>query len=345
MISCTEKPGDINQGGGDGTTGKRLVKETWLDYGKRYENNDLQYTSGYYVWTRYVYSGNQLADIMDGKFKNGGPIEESYGMQFIYDGDKLTEIRVNDEELQSNTYLTYSGEQITELYETYVDGGFSGWYKRNMTYSSDGHLMELTETYDGGDNNRYVLTWSGDNVASVQCFENGSLFRTTNYTYDNKKSAYTEMPEWYAYMEDGSFTMLSANNVIMESRVNSDGESRNHSYTYTYDGEWPVKRIENYGNEYYSGILTTYYEYADGAGQSLLPTIYTLKVNENSDGYGYTSGGGVYAAGSTAVMYACPWPGYIFQQWNDGNTQNPRTVTVDGNATYTAIFSSDVKSH
>ena len=30
--------------------------------------------------------------------------------------------------------------------------------------------------------------------------------------------------------------------------------------------------------------------------------------------------------------------GYYFQKWSDGNTSNPRTVTVTGNATYTALF-------
>jgi ribosomal protein S8E len=30
--------------------------------------------------------------------------------------------------------------------------------------------------------------------------------------------------------------------------------------------------------------------------------------------------------------------GYYFTSWQDGNTDNPRTVTVTGNATYTAMF-------
>ena len=33
-----------------------------------------------------------------------------------------------------------------------------------------------------------------------------------------------------------------------------------------------------------------------------------------------------------------PYPGYSFSNWNDGDTNNPRTITVSHNATYQAIF-------
>ena len=39
-----------------------------------------------------------------------------------------------------------------------------------------------------------------------------------------------------------------------------------------------------------------------------------------------------------AVFSATPNTGYCFYQWNDGNTTNPRTVNVNSNITYTAVF-------
>ncbi len=65
---------------------------------------------------------------------------------------------------------------------------------------------------------------------------------------------------------------------------------------------------------------------------------YTLTVNANNASMGSVSGGGTYAAGATATLTATPAAGHHFVQWNDGNTQNPRTVTVTANATYTATF-------
>ncbi len=38
---------------------------------------------------------------------------------------------------------------------------------------------------------------------------------------------------------------------------------------------------------------------------------------------------------------ATPNQGYIFKEWNDGNTDNPRTVTLTENTTYTASFAPD----
>jgi hypothetical protein len=41
---------------------------------------------------------------------------------------------------------------------------------------------------------------------------------------------------------------------------------------------------------------------------------------------------------NTAIIQAVPNQGYNFVQWNDGDTQNPRTITVTQDITYTAIF-------
>jgi hypothetical protein len=56
---------------------------------------------------------------------------------------------------------------------------------------------------------------------------------------------------------------------------------------------------------------------------------------------GTVSGGGTYAAGSNITISATANSGYHFTQWNDGNTNATRTITVTGNATYTAFFEAD----
>ena len=56
-------------------------------------------------------------------------------------------------------------------------------------------------------------------------------------------------------------------------------------------------------------------------------------------------------AGDTTALYldeveisAIPNYGYHFVRWNDGNTSNPRTVTVTPNETFTATFAKDIYS-
>ena len=69
------------------------------------------------------------------------------------------------------------------------------------------------------------------------------------------------------------------------------------------------------------------------------PTQYTITVNSANPSMGSVTGGGTYAEGSTVTLTATPNNGYSFLRWReDNNTDNPRTITVTGDRTYTAIF-------
>ncbi len=58
----------------------------------------------------------------------------------------------------------------------------------------------------------------------------------------------------------------------------------------------------------------------------------------NDDAMGYVTEGGEYAYGTEITLTATANSGYRFTQWSDGNTENPRIVTVTENKTYTAEF-------
>ena len=65
---------------------------------------------------------------------------------------------------------------------------------------------------------------------------------------------------------------------------------------------------------------------------------YAVGVTSNNSTMGYVSGSGTYNHNSTATLTATAYYGYHFVQWQDGNTQNPRSVTVTDSAQYTAQF-------
>ena len=65
---------------------------------------------------------------------------------------------------------------------------------------------------------------------------------------------------------------------------------------------------------------------------------YTITTAVNPEGAGSVTGGGTYQEGSSITLTAISNAGYMFNHWNDGNTSNPRTVTVTQNATYTAYY-------
>ena len=66
---------------------------------------------------------------------------------------------------------------------------------------------------------------------------------------------------------------------------------------------------------------------------------FTITTHAADNTMGYVTGGGtdVYV-GTELVLKATAKTGYYFTQWQDGNTDNPRTITVDGDKEYIAEF-------
>ena len=74
------------------------------------------------------------------------------------------------------------------------------------------------------------------------------------------------------------------------------------------------------------------------AEAEITPTI-TVTVNDA------TMGSASYTLdGNTAVLTATANEGYEFTGWNDGNTENPRTVTVTSDTAFMAIFTASGSS-
>ena len=65
---------------------------------------------------------------------------------------------------------------------------------------------------------------------------------------------------------------------------------------------------------------------------------YTITVNVNDNAMGSVTGGETVYVGESVTLTATPNPGHAFVKWDDGNTEATRTVMVEGNKTYTAIF-------
>lgn len=68
---------------------------------------------------------------------------------------------------------------------------------------------------------------------------------------------------------------------------------------------------------------------------------YTITVESANPTMGTATGGGSFLEGTTITISATPYSGYYFTSWDDGNADNPRTITVTQNATYKAQFSAN----
>ncbi len=80
--------------------------------------------------------------------------------------------------------------------------------------------------------------------------------------------------------------------------------------------------------------FTTIYENGfDGTG--------LITVLPNDSTMGSVTGSGQYEIGAEITLEAFPKEGYYFVRWDDGNTDNPRTLTVAFDITLTAIFAKE----
>ncbi len=90
-----------------------------------------------------------------------------------------------------------------------------------------------------------------------------------------------------------------------------------HQYPYTWGSDFRAEATITWNYDKHSYTVTT----------AISPTE-----------AGTVTGGGTYGYGSAATLTATPKLGYKFIKWSDGVTTASRTVTVTGNAAYTAYF-------
>ncbi len=189
-----------------------------------------------------------------------------------------------------------------------VDGGgvyLGGQYATIGATANTGY--EFDHWNDGNTDNPRTFTVTGD--ATYTAYFTAQTFDITVESEDNAKGTVTGGGE-FGY---GSTTQISAtaNEHYTFARWNDNNTDNPRTITVTEDA--------------------TYTAYFDANN-------YTITVNPNNGAYGSTSGTGSYAYGSTTQISATPNTGYEFVRWNDNNPENPRTITITGAATYTAVF-------
>jgi hypothetical protein len=84
--------------------------------------------------------------------------------------------------------------------------------------------------------------------------------------------------------------------------------------------------------------------FANFAQDPVAPSLYELTVKPANTAQGWTTEGGAYEWGKQLMVYAHPANGFVFSQWSDGNTENPRFLTITGNVDLTAQFEVGIPS-
>ena len=218
----------------------------------------------------------------------------------------------------------------------------------NTTYTANFQLQTLTLTAVPDDESHGTVTGSGSYTygtsATVEAtpaedyhflrWSDGSTDNphTFTMTQSTTMTAYFEMDEITYY----TVTVVPNNNVmgtvsgsgsVREGRTTQISATANTGYHFT---QWNDGNTDNPRTVTVTGDVTyTAYFAAD---------TYTITALSADNTMGTVNGGGQYDYATTATLTAVPETGFRFTQWQDGNTQNPRQVSVTGNATYTASF-------
>ncbi|MBQ0015885.1 MAG: leucine-rich repeat protein, partial [Bacteroidales bacterium] len=258
-----------------------------------------------------------------------------------------------------------------------VSGSGVFYYKNRVVVSATPHYgYHFTQWDDGDPQNPRTVEVSQDsvfranfavNIYAVSATGNksamGSVSGSGNYNYlsaaavtANASLGYhfvqwndgnTNNPRNFTVESDTSFVaQFAANDYAISATANDpqmgsvfgggtykygSNATLSASATYGYHfGQWSDGNTENPRTVTVTGR-------ANYTAQFVINT-YTIATESSAPALGTASGGGSYAYGSRVSVEATPAYGYHFAQWNDGNTENPRTIAVTRNATYMAQF-------
>ncbi len=179
-----------------------------------------------------------------------------------------------------------------------------------------------------------------DNIAQVEAKANAG------YKFVRWSDGNTENPRKITVTEDMTLTAEFAIDQYQVTLKSNGNGSVTGSGTYDYGTKVTIEAIANKGYHFE--------KWSDGNTEN--PRTITVTENINltaefaidqyqvtlkSNGNGSVTGSGTYDYGTKVTIEAIADKGYHFEKWSDGNTENPRTITVTEDIELSATFELD----
>ena len=218
----------------------------------------------------------------------------------------------------------------------------------DVTYTATFQLQSHAVTVNVDDPSHGTVSGGGSYIhgteATVQAYpaedyhflrwNDGTPTNPYTFTVTEPKSliAYFEMDEITYYTvtvnsANPAMGTVSGTGSVREGRTTQISATANTGYHFT---QWQDGNTDNPRTITVNGNVTYTASFA--------PNTYTITALSADNAMGTVEGGGQYDYATTATLTANPITGYRFVEWDDHNTQNPREVSVIGDATYTASF-------
>lgn len=266
-------------------------------------------------------SGSSIVDYLDTVTLTA---TANYGYHFVRWNDNITQ---NPRAIQVTKDTTYTAFFTNNIYyfSLYVDTVIHG---------------EVECSGNGG--------WYGDGYFSAYLSEI-NMFATPNYGYHfiSWSDGDTNNPRVFILTQDTIFTAMFAPNqyTITGSPVNETRGVVTGGCTVDYLDSVTITATANYGYHF-----TRWQDYNTDNPRRIQVTQnktytayfdfnqYSITLDVDTNIHGTVNGGGNYNFLSNRTITATPNYGYHFTQWNDGDTNNPRVLTLTQDTAFTALF-------
>lgn len=337
-----------------------------------YNEDQTQFSSWQNISFDIVYSNWEYdLNFVYGEQQDNGTWNDAYQRPILlYSEDYQTVMRIYPMPKYENSIIgTYFVENNTD--NLYAGGMWGdGSY---ITYNgiSTGAIQSGMVTIARNEENKFVVSFdltdaNGINYTNTCTIENmsGSNITDDNVTALSASQALTltqNLPDHdlttMPYMVNGVISRITSYDVNLYSRarfyISEDGSTTNEFYCYntswlnntsftTGDEIAEGDTVVIYGNlQNYQGTTPeikgyVYQHFAKEVDESC----YTLTVDATEGGYvSISPEADCYEEGTEVTLTAIANEGYQFSQWNDGSTENPRTLMMNSNTTLTAEFS------
>ena len=228
----------------------------------------------------------------------------------------------------SNFYFQYSRSQV-DWDKYYWGDHLNGTILFSYTgeTSSDGYPKFTIALHSKG----YTVTPNGSSACRQVGFTYIGVLPVRAYDINNNPITLNLKNEYDI--------IVQANDANLGTGNGSGTYPRNSSQTISATAEEGYEFVQwNDGNTDNPRTIQVTEDKTYTATFEVIKPKYTITVTSANASQGSVSGGGTYREGSSTNISASGLNGYAFSQWDDGNTDNPRTITVTGNKTYTASF-------
>lgn len=258
------------------------LSEVWSWSGKQL--NSITYydeDGSYWCTAKFSYQGNRIDGV-----SLGSNSETYFNWSYVYQDEQIVSMyEYMDNEQIAEIHFTHTGNDISRIAYTRHDLDKNRKIQisplRFILPSVDADLYcKLADRMESKNNSKdwsgtviYDLEWEKGNLVNVG-YSHANYHSIIKYTYDNKVNPFYS--SFFGQYEpvSGPDNLIaycfpsSKNNVLYKESSDNSGYDVSESYTYTYDGKYPIVQEKNLQSYTVNGVPqnwtqreVVYYEY------------------------------------------------------------------------------------